>query len=72
MFCWMVCAIVLTIVSSTETVVRPLADSAPIKSNTIQRIVTVLENKVNDETRSLKKVFLSNRSITCNDGSQAG
>lgn len=73
MFCWIICStILLTSVSSTETVVRPIADSAPIQSNTIQRIVTVLENKGNDETRALKKVFLSNRSITCNDGSQAG
>lgn len=73
MFYSLMCTtILLACVSSTETVVRPLVDSAPIQSNTIQKIVTVLENTVTDEARALKKVFLSNRSITCNDGSQAG
>lgn len=44
----------------------------PIITNTIQRFYETSQNRGNDETRSLKKVFLSNRSITCNDGSQAG
>ncbi|XP_031334344.1 palmitoleoyl-protein carboxylesterase NOTUM-like isoform X2 [Photinus pyralis] len=45
---------------------------SPISTNTIQRIYETSEIKDNEETRLLKKVFLSNRSITCNDGSQAG
>ncbi|KAK5650413.1 hypothetical protein RI129_001442 [Pyrocoelia pectoralis] len=44
----------------------------PISTNTIQRIYENSEIKDIEETRLLKKVFLSNRSITCNDGSQAG
>lgn len=45
----------------------------PIRTNTIQGIVQEAQNiKDSDETRALKKVFLSNRSVTCNDGSQAG
>ncbi|KAF2904870.1 hypothetical protein ILUMI_01303 [Ignelater luminosus] len=44
----------------------------PIHTNTIQRFYHNSESRGNDETRSLKKVFLSNRSVTCNDGSQAG
>lgn len=42
----------------------------PIYTNNIQRFVH--ENKNHEEIRALKKVFLSNRSVTCNDGSQAG
>lgn len=44
-----------------------------IESNSIQRMfiekgdVTII-----DPSRSLKRVFLSNRTVTCNDGSQAG
>ncbi|KAF5295937.1 hypothetical protein FQA39_LY12709 [Lamprigera yunnana] len=45
---------------------------ATISTNTIQRLQENSENRKNDERRLLKKVFLSNRSITCNDGSQAG
>lgn len=44
----------------------------PIRTNTIQGIARETENREVDETRALKKVFLSNRSVTCNDGSQAG
>lgn len=44
----------------------------PIHTNTIHRFIPAVEAKSTDEARSLKKVFLSNRSVTCNDGSQAG
>lgn len=44
----------------------------PINTNVIQRFYDNSESRGQDETRSLKKVFLSNRSVTCNDGSQAG
>lgn len=43
-----------------------------IYSNTIQRFQPNEKMKEFDETRALKKVFLSNRSIVCNDGTQAG
>ncbi|KAF5301497.1 hypothetical protein FQR65_LT08800 [Abscondita terminalis] len=45
---------------------------ATISTNTIQRFPENSENREGDERRLLKKVFLSTRSITCNDGSQAG
>lgn len=48
------------------------AARTPINTNTIQRIVETIGSRVSDEARLLKKVFLSNRSVTCNDGSQAG
>lgn len=45
----------------------------PIHTNTIQRLIKILENKsVSDESRGLKRVYLSDRHITCNDGSRAG
>ncbi|XP_055376229.1 palmitoleoyl-protein carboxylesterase NOTUM [Condylostylus longicornis] len=42
-----------------------------IESNSIQRDVVETQTN-NDINRSLKRVFLSNRTVTCNDGSQAG
>lgn len=50
-----------------------------IESNSIQRIVAQNEEAQIHKTQNLfaksaklKRVFLSNRDITCNDGSQAG
>lgn len=44
-----------------------------IESNSIQRILTEKGQVTQyDASRALKRVFLSNRTITCNDGSQAG
>lgn len=42
-----------------------------IESNSIQRH-TMEAGRLNTNSRSLKRVFISNRTITCNDGSQAG
>lgn len=42
-----------------------------IESNSIQRLIIEAQIE-NDSSRSLKRVFLSNRSVICNDGSQAG
>lgn len=42
------------------------------QSNTIQKLISILGKYEADEQRGLKRVYLSNRSITCNDGSQAG
>ncbi|XP_055915415.1 palmitoleoyl-protein carboxylesterase NOTUM [Eupeodes corollae] len=42
-----------------------------IGTNSIMRQVEETQSS-NDHNRSLKKVFLSNRTVTCNDGSQAG
>lgn len=48
-------------------------DELPVKTNTIQGLIhTASTNQEIQEAKSLKKVFLSNRTITCNDGSQAG
>ncbi|XP_050515661.1 palmitoleoyl-protein carboxylesterase NOTUM [Diabrotica virgifera virgifera] len=46
----------------------------PIYTNTIQRFDHSSDHNGTheNEVKALKKVFLSNRSITCNDGSQAG
>ncbi|XP_015599899.1 palmitoleoyl-protein carboxylesterase NOTUM isoform X2 [Cephus cinctus] len=46
--------------------------SPAIQSNTIQKLIKILEKYGPEEPRGLKRVYLSNRSITCNDGSQAG
>ena len=42
-----------------------------IESNSIQRDIVETQTH-NDFSRSLKRVFLSNRTVTCNDGSQSG
>lgn len=41
-----------------------------IESNSIQQVVENVSGEVND--RALKRVYLSNRTVTCNDGSQSG
>lgn len=46
--------------------------SPVIQSNTIQKFIEVLGKYELEDQRALKRVYLSNRSITCNDGSQAG
>lgn len=44
-----------------------------IESNSIQRSFAEKGRAtIIDPSRSLKRVFLSNRTVTCNDGSQAG
>lgn len=55
----------------TNTVWFP-SDSPPLQSNALQRLLRLLGKYGSDDPRSLKRVYLSNRSITCNDGSQAG
>ncbi|KAI4458352.1 notum-related [Holotrichia oblita] len=45
----------------------------PLNTNLVQRYLhTIVEGKPANETKGLKKVFLSKRTITCNDGSQSG
>ncbi|XP_076267774.1 palmitoleoyl-protein carboxylesterase notum isoform X2 [Rhynchophorus ferrugineus] len=56
----------MSYVSGTPTVLHH-----PIFTNSIQRVVSN-QNSTGSEAKPLKKVFLSNRTITCNDGSQAG
>ncbi|EFN84998.1 Protein notum-like protein, partial [Harpegnathos saltator] len=66
--------VILTTVAEdtpTNTVWFP-SDSPPLQSNAIQRLLRLLGKYGSDDPRSLKRVYLSNRSITCNDGSQAG
>lgn len=51
----------------------PFVPRHTIESNSIQRIFTEKGHITTyDASRALKRVFLSNRTITCNDGSQAG
>lgn len=52
--------------------VFPSSINDPIFTNAIHRDIPNKSEPVAGEARPLKKVFLSNRSITCNDGSQAG
>lgn len=54
--------------NSTNTV----SSTVPAQSITIQKFIKMLEKFGAGDQRGLKKVYLSNRSITCNDGSQAG
>lgn len=74
----------IPMISNTKTIVSTVIPSSSnhhqaIHSNTIQRLIKILENNTtssSDEpahpTRGLKRVYLSNRNITCNDGSRAG
>ncbi|KAG8039200.1 hypothetical protein G9C98_003507 [Cotesia typhae] len=69
-----VCLIVLASVSCEDSASSGDSNSrAPVTaSNTIQKLRKILEKFGEEQQRGLKRVFLSNRSITCNDGSQAG
>lgn len=49
----------------------PSSTVVSVDSNSIQKVSSG-EIEKNDDSRSLKRVFLSNRTIVCNDGSQAG
>ncbi|PBC34946.1 Protein notum [Apis cerana cerana] len=67
-------ALVLTIAAEERprNTVSVSSGTASIQSNTIQKLIKILEKYGLEEQRGLKRVYLSNRSITCNDGSQAG
>ncbi|CAL7945889.1 unnamed protein product [Xylocopa violacea] len=67
-------ALVLTIAAEERpsNTVSVSTSTAAIQSNTIQKLIKILEKYGLEEQRGLKRVYLSNRSITCNDGSQAG
>lgn len=45
---------------------------ALIESNSIQRHYENTSGRSVSDSKALKRVFLSNRTVTCNDGSQAG
>ncbi|KAK9303589.1 hypothetical protein QLX08_004754 [Tetragonisca angustula] len=69
----------LTVLASTiaagekpTNTVSVSSGTAAIQGNTIQKLIKILEKYGLEEQRGLKRVYLSNRSITCNDGSQAG
>lgn len=73
----MVClvAFILTIAAEdkfTNTVSISSSSPEEYQSNTIQKLMSILGKYGLDDQRGLKRVYLSNRSITCNDGSQAG
>ncbi|XP_026671001.1 palmitoleoyl-protein carboxylesterase NOTUM [Ceratina calcarata] len=67
-------ALVLTIAAEEKRTNTVSVSASPTvtKGHTVNKLVKVLEKYGLEEQRSLKKVYLSNRSITCNDGSQAG
>lgn len=47
-------------------------NSIPYVSSSSSNPNSILHDSYRQDPRSLKRVFLSNRTITCNDGSQAG
>lgn len=57
---------------STNTFSISLNSPMDFQSNTIQKLISILGKYGLDDQRGLKRVYLSNRTITCNDGSQAG
>lgn len=58
---------------ASDAAAAAAAAAVPIRTNDIRKVIAVTDSRtVADETRALKKVFLANRSVTCNDGSQAG
>nr|XP_050861477.1 palmitoleoyl-protein carboxylesterase NOTUM [Vespula vulgaris] len=67
-------ALILTIVAEDKptNTVSVSSNSPGLQSNTLQKLIKILEKYGLEEQRGLKRVYLSNRSITCNDGSQAG
>lgn len=60
--------------SSSVSSFTPGGDEHPlyIETNTIQRPPGNSSGRAAIDSRALKRVFLSNRNVTCNDGSQAG
>nr|XP_012232577.1 PREDICTED: protein notum homolog isoform X1 [Linepithema humile] len=56
----------------TNTFSISLNSPMDFQSNTIQKLISILGKYGLDDQRGLKRVYLSNRTITCNDGSQAG
>lgn len=66
--------LVLTIAPMTDSRSTDLlTPRLTIESNSIQRLFSEKGHTTTiDASRALKRVFLSNRTITCNDGSQAG
>lgn len=62
-------AIPMTVSRSITNVSQPRPF---IESNSIQRHFENTSGRSVSDSRALKRVFLSNRTVTCNDGSQAG
>lgn len=59
-------------INGRSTDLTPL-ERVTIESNSVQRMyIEKGDATIIDPSRSLKRVFLSNRTVTCNDGSQAG
>lgn len=58
--------------SSATSVASENAPSQSIESNSIHRRFQNISARSLFDSRALKRVYLSNRTVTCNDGSQAG
>lgn len=56
--------------SSARATNRSRHNRLPIESNSIQH--QLISSDVYGNSKALKRVFLSNRTVTCNDGSMAG
>lgn len=61
-----------TLQPSTASLASDDDPSQFIESNSIQRRFQNTSGRSIIDSRALKRVFLSNRTVTCNDGSQAG
>ncbi|KAK1127267.1 hypothetical protein K0M31_003811 [Melipona bicolor] len=70
--CLMVLASTMAAGEKPTNTVSVSSGTTAIQGNTIQKLIKILEKYGLEEQRGLKRVYLSNRSITCNDGSQAG
>lgn len=59
---------------STQHNLTTMKKKLYIETNSIQGLTAAMKigEATTDHSRSLKRVFLSNRTVTCNDGSQAG
>nr|CAH7747488.1 unnamed protein product [Callosobruchus chinensis] len=79
---WQIASLLMSVNAAFSNIVSDIdgkdgnrrAADQPVFTNNIQRFDRQTETSTNrgGEVKALKKVFLSNRSITCNDGSQAG
>lgn len=65
--------IALTVPETIGRTTDMMTPRLTIESNSIQRVFSEKGHMTTyDASRALKRVFLSNRTVTCNDGSQAG
>ena len=73
--CLCLLTLFVVLVTASEEPMSTVSSAAKVpvtQSNTIQKLMKILEKYGLEEQRGLKRVYLRNRTITCNDGSHAG